>query len=350
MASKTKYNKTPVGVIGSGSFGTAVSNLLAVNNPVILYTRKKSVLDSIESDKINAGQQMHSNVFPTMDLKTVADECNLIFPTVPSASFRGMIRDLSPYLLPSHILIHGTKGLDLSLNGEPGENLEVTRKVVKTMSEVISEETIVLRIGAMAGPNLAGELSKGKPAATVIASQFDEVIREGRAVLRSPNFQVYGNHDIIGVELSGVLKNAIAIGSGILSGMELGKNAQALLITKGIAEMIRLGAALGSDTSAFFGLAGIGDLVATCTSTLSRNYNVGHRLSKGEKLEHILATSEEVAEGVNTIKIAHFLGESYKIKLPIIDTLYGILYLGATPVDGLARLMQNPFAIDVDFM
>jgi glycerol-3-phosphate dehydrogenase (NAD(P)+) len=349
MTSKNNSDKLQVGVIGSGSFGTAISNLLAINNRVFLYTRKEEVKDRILKERINVGQQMHENVIPTLDLEEVAGNCSLLFPTVPSASFREMTKQLAPYLNPSHIIIHGTKGLDFQLEGRDLEN-GLSREQVKTMSEVINEETIVLRVGALAGPNLAGELARGEPAATVIASQFDEVIQMGRKTLRTPNFQVYGNHDIIGVELSGVLKNTIAIASGIQGGMGFGNNARALLITKGLGEMIRLGAALGSDTTAFLGLAGIGDLMATCNSDLSRNYNVGLRLAKGETLEHILETSTEVAEGINTIKIVHYLGKYYSVKIPIIDTLYNVLYKNLTPQKGLSMLMHFSYSKDVDFL
>lgn len=352
MASKANLKNKTVGVIGSGSFGTALSNLLAQNNRVLLYTRRQEVVDDILQKKKNVGQDMHPSVTPTMDAEELASNCTLIFPTVPSANFRQMMKTFAPFMHPGHLLIHGTKGLDLQPpTGKTMEDdFEMTRDCIRTMSEVIREESPVVRVGSLAGPNLAGELALGQPAATVIASRFDEVIREGRAALRSPRFQVYGNHDIIGVELSGVLKNCIAIGSGSLSGLGLGENARALLMTKGLAEMIRLGTALGSETTAFLGLAGIGDLIATCTSKLSRNYNVGFRLAQGEKLQDILNSVSEVAEGVNTIRIAHRLSDYYAVQTPIIDTLYKILFENMAPLQGLEYLMNYPLSLDVDFL
>lgn len=352
MASKRTSTKGPVGVIGAGSFGTAVANLLAINQPVVLYARKQEVVDAIMHTRKHLDRDIHPNIHATTSLQEVTERCTLIFPTLPSSAFRGMMQEVAPHLRPDHILIHGTKGLDLKAPREllDKPNYKFSRADIATMSEVITEESIVLRVGAMAGPNLAGELAQGKPAATVIASHFDEVIEAGRKALRSPQFQVYGNHDLTGVEMSGVLKNALAIGSGITGGLELGENARALLITKGLSELVRLGQALGSDATAFLGLAGIGDLIATCTSSLSRNFTVGYRLGKGETLDHILATSTEVAEGVNTIRLARHLGRYYDVKLPILNTLYSVLFEGMAPQDALHRLMLYPYAKDVDFI
>ena len=349
---KDIYDINIVGVIGAGSFGTAVANLVAKNHKVLLYARREEVKDQILRSRKNANQEVHPNVTPGTDMEELAARCPLIFPTVPSSSLREMIRDLSPFLKPHHILIHATKGLDADPHPEsPGwEEAKYSRKNVKTMSEVMLEESVVLRVGAMAGPNLAMELAGGKPAATVIASEYDEVIHIGRSVLRSERFQVYGNHDIIGVEFSGVLKNTIAIASGAVTGLDLGENARALLITKGLSEMIRLGSVLGSDTRAFFGLAGMGDLVATCNSRLSRNFTVGYRLAQGESLREILASTSEVAEGINTVKIAKKLGEHYGVRLPIIETLYDVLFGAIDPREGLVRLMQFPYGRDVDFL
>ncbi len=174
------------------------------------------------------------------------------------------------------------------------------------MSEVIREESVAVRVGCMAGPNLAKELSDGQPGATVIASRFHEVIHEGQRLLRNDRFQVYGSSDMIGIELCGVLKNIIAIASGALSGLGLGENARALLINRGMVETIYLGKALGGNTHAFLGLAGVGDMIATCSSKLSRNYTVGSNLQKVKNF----SPKGGVAEGVNNIKIAKRLGEN----------------------------------------
>lgn len=343
--------KPVVGVLGAGSFGTAVANLLAINQSVLLYARRPEVITAIQDQRVYLGQEMHPQVEAISDVGLLLSRCDLVFLMVPSANFRDLLKEIAAFLRPDHMLIHGTKGLDVKqVTADEKKRDAVSRDSIATMSEVIQAESVVLRIGAMAGPNLAGELAAGKPAATVIASHFDEVIDAGRQALRSRRFQVYGNHDIVGVELSGVLKNAIAIGSGIATGLDMGENARALLITKGWGEIIRLGQVLGSDTSAFMGLAGIGDLIATCNSRLSRNNTVGYRLAKGEALDHILSTSSEVAEGVNTIRLARQLGAFYGIKLPIINTLYAVLFDQLAPEEALTRLMMFSYARDVDFL
>lgn len=348
MASKNSSKQT-VGVIGAGSFGTAVANILAENVQVLLYARTPETLEWLIKSKNENDSFLHENVTPTNDLRVVAENCEIIFPIVPSENFRNMMKQLSPYLHPYHILIHGTKGLDLRTPSASSKKT-LTRAMVRTMSEVIMEESVVVRVGCLAGPNLAKELVDKQPAATVVASHFNEVIKAGQRLLRSDRFQVYGSKDLIGVELCGVLKNIIAIGSGALSGMGLGENARALLISRGMVEMIYLGKALGGNTEAFIGLAGVGDLVATCSSTHSRNFTVGYRLAQGEALSDILNTMEEVAEGVNTILTVKKLATYYKVRAPITETLYKVLYEGMTVEKALELLMKSPFNSDVDFL
>ena len=184
----------------------------------------------------------------------------------------------------------------------------------------------------------------------MVGSRFDEVIREGQKALRSNRFKVFGTHDITGVELSGVLKNVMAIASGLLSGLGFGDNARAMLITRGLAEMTHLGMVLGAGKHAFFGLSGIGDLIATCSSKLSRNFSVGNRLAKGEKLENILASMTEVAEGLNTLKTTKALADHYRIRAPITQTLYKVVYEDMKVEEGMRYLMEFPFNVDVDFL
>lgn len=346
---KSTYER-PVGIIGAGSFGTAMANLLAENARVMLYARKPEVVEQMRNERSSHGQQLHENITPVNDLEEVARECEVIFPVVPAAAFRKMMKTLAPYLRPYHIMIHGTKGLDVSDKQIDISGKRYTRDTVQTMSEVIREESAVVRIGCVAGPNLARELADKQPAATVIASHFDEVRLIGQHLLRSDRFQVYGSSDLIGIELCGVLKNIIAIGSGALSGLGLGENAKALLLSRGMVEMIHLGRAFGGSTEAFLGLAGIGDLIATCSSSLSRNFTVGNRLAKGESLEEILDTMEEVAEGVDTIRIVKHLAEEVNVRPPITNFLYKVLYEGLKPDEALHYLMKYPFYVDIDFI
>jgi len=351
MTSKSSSND-PVGVIGAGSFGSVVANLLAHQRKVFLYARDPKVVDSIQQKRENRGHKLHENIIAVNDLSVVAGECNTLFPIVPSQHFRSMMKQLSPHLHPYHILIHGTKGFDITL--PPDQTIEsvtkLNRSQVKTISEVIMEESVAVRVGCLAGPNLSRELAAGQPAATVIASHFNEVINLGKRMLRNDHFQVYGNNDLVGVELAGVLKNIIAIAAGALSGMGFGENAKGLLISRGMVEMVYLGRALGGNTKAFLGVAGVGDLVTTCNSPLSRNFNVGFRLAKGETLKDILASTDEIAEGINTVHIAKKCADYYKVRAPITNTLYQVLFEDLTMTQALRYLMRYPLNTDIDFL
>ena len=351
MTSKSSSEK-PVGVIGAGNFGSAIANIIAINRRVILYARDQKVVEHIRDKGMNRGHKMAKNVIPTNDLQQVASECEVIFPIVPSTRFRSMMKDLSPYLHPYHILIHGTKGFDIKLpKGTSLEDVtELNRSQVKTMSEVIREESVVVRVGCLAGPNLSKELALRQPGATVVASPFHEVLQTGKRLLRNERFQVYENQDLVGVEIAGVLKNIIAIASGALSGLGYGENARGLLVSRGAVEMVYLGRALGGDTKAFLGVAGIGDLVTTCNSPMSRNFTVGYRLAKGESLEKILKDMDEVAEGVNTIRIAKKCADYYDVRALITDTLYKVLFEGMTVENAVSYLMRYPLNVDIDFI
>ena len=342
-------SESKVGVIGAGSFGSAVANILARKSKVLLYARNPETVGSIEESRISAGQKLSDQIQLTNNLQEVASQCNVIFPVVPSANFREMMVTLAPQLHPYHTLIHGTKGLDLQLPSN-GSGVAISKEHVKTMSEVIKEESVVVKVGCMAGPNIASELAENRPAATVIASPFDEVIADGQRLLRGENFLVYGNDDLKGVELCGVLKNVIAIAAGILAGLELGKNAKGLLISRGLVEMIYLGQALGGEISSFIGLAGIGDLVTTAFSTSSRNYTCGIKLAEGKNLEQVMSEMDETAEGINTIRIVKMLADSQGLKPIITEMLYKVIYEDMPVKLAVNYLMRHPGNIDVDFL
>ncbi len=342
-----------VGVIGAGSFGTVVANLLAENTKVKLYTKNPAKINNINTNRTNVGYKLHNNIEVCDSLEEIAGECETLFPIIPSSGFRKMIKEFCPYLHPYHTMIHGTKGLDVTLPAGmtiDNNDVEFSRNNVKTMSEVIRDESVVVRIGCLAGPNLAKEIYNKQPAATVVASSFDSVIKEGQRLLRSDIFQVYGNKDLIGIELTGVLKNIIALASGALDGLGYGENARAMLISRGLVEMIYLGKALGGNLQAFIGLAGVGDLVATSASKLSRNFTVGNRLAKGENIEDIILSMNEVAEGVNTVKIVKKFAEHYGFRAPITETLFKILNKQKSVKDGLTYLMKLPLNVDIDFI
>ncbi|TXE14010.1 NAD(P)H-dependent glycerol-3-phosphate dehydrogenase [Algoriphagus aquimarinus] len=352
MDSKNSTKPKYIGVIGVGSFGAAIANILAAKSLVMVYARKQEVVDEINASHSAQGKKLSENIIASNDPEQLCKSCDVLFFMVPSSGFQNVVRTFSPFLFPYHLIIHGTKGLCLNL--KEGETLETVKKIkrsqILTMSEVILQETVAVRVGCLAGPNLSKELAQGQPAATVIASKYNEVILEGQSLLRSEKFQVYGNSDIIGVEISGVLKNIIAIASGALAGLGLGENAKGLLISRGMVEMIHLGNALGGSIKSVMGLAGIGDLVATCNSVHSRNFSVGFRLAKGESLDAILADMDEVAEGINTVRIIKAFLETADLRAPITENLYRVLFEDLEIEEALQFLMKYPFNVDVDFV
>lgn len=341
-------HQSTLGVIGAGSFGIAIANLLAEKNKVLLYTRRSEKADELRSAQATQTKNIHPNITIITSIEVICKACTVLFPIIPSTKFRDMIHDFSPYLNPGHILIHGTKGFDLDV--DINNYYTISRNNIKTMSEVIREDSSVVRVGCLAGPNLASEIMAGKPAATVIASKFDEVIDLGQRYLRSTKFQVYGSNDIFGIELAGVLKNYIAIAAGAITGMNLGENAKALLITRGMAEMIYVGRALGATPEAFMGMAGIGDLIATCSSANSRNYSVGMRLAKGESVSTILSSMSEVAEGVRTIQIVKALSMHYQITAPIVHVMYRVMFENLSLEKGIKFLMRYPAYTDAEYL
>lgn len=341
-----KASSNKVGVIGAGNFGTAVANLLAINNDVLLYTRKLVSREEHAQKKA----PLADNVQLTSDLKGVTERCDVLYLIVPAAVFREVTQQLAPFLREDHILIHGTKGLDVRWPEGSRDTATLTREEVKTMGEILLEETCVQRIGCISGPNLAGELAERQPAATVLASTSDEVIRIGQKLLRSDLFQVYSSHDRFGTELCGVLKNIFAIVAGASRGLGHGENAKAFLISRGIVEMVYIGKALGATIKPFVGLSGIGDLVATCSSPLSRNHTVGYRLAKGEKLPDVLKSMGQVAEGISTVRVVRNLMKHYNMRVPITELTYRILFEDLDMNQALQYLMKYPFNVDVNFL
>ena len=340
-----------VGVIGFGSFGIAVADLLAENSDVLIFSRNSEKAKRFNENHQFKEFKLSERIVATTDLEQVGKECNIIFPVVPSGSFRSMMQELSPYLDPSKILIHGTKGLDVQGDDESlGVEELLNRITIFPMSEVIKQESSVLRVGCLSGPNLAREILGGQPTATVIASEYDEVIGVGQRFLSSKRFFVFGSNDINGAELAGVLKNIYALASGVLDGKGYGKNIQAMLLTRGLREMVAIGKKLGSNSIAFLGTAGVGDLIATATSVLSRNYSFGVRLGRGESVEEILADTEEVVEGLRTLRFAHILSLKYKVHVPITSMIYKVVYENYEIDDAIHFLMRYPRSTDVDFL
>ncbi len=339
-----------IGVLGAGSFGTAIARLLSKNNDVLMYSRRPEIVNNINNNNCIKDFKLSTRISATSHIENIGKECSLIFPVLPSENFRDAIKSLAPHVGPGHLMIHGTKGLDVSEEFERAVDIRTIKKTVFTMSEVIRQETSVIRTGALAGPNLAKEILAGQPAATVIASEFDEVIQIGREVLSSKEFIVYGSYNLKGIELAGALKNIIAIASGIMNKLGFGKNMEALLLTRGLREMIIIAKAVGAEIRPFLGTAGVGDLIATATSNQSRNYTFGSHLAEGKKVSEILSTMDEVAEGYRTIKFAYRIVTSAQLKAPITTTLYKVVYEDYSVTKALLELVNNPLEIDVDFI
>lgn len=346
------YNK--IGIIGAGSFGSAIAQIASTNvEEVVVYVRSEDRLQNFNIAKQNKGYPVADNVRATMSMQEITEECVLLLAVVPAKNFRNMVRSFSPYLQPDHIMIHGTKGLDVRLPAGVDDLhslQEISRHHMATMSEVIAQESSIKRVGCLAGPNLSAEMQEGQPAGAIVASLFEEVKEAGKACLNSEVFKIFYSNDLLGAEFAGVLKNIFAIASGILTGLDFGNNAKALLITKGLHEMLYLGKHLGAESSAFLGIAGIGDMVATCSSPLSRNFTVGKKISEGKTLHQIAEEMTEVAEGIRSVKIFTSFCNKNNLKAPLTEMLHKILFEDKPPLDGLTELMNFKYNLDVDFL
>ncbi len=327
------HDHQPIGVLGGGSWGTALAHLVrssAKSPPALLWLRDPEVATAISTTQRNPryfGElPLASGIATTTSLREVAEACRLILVVVPTKAMRQVLRELGDHLRADHVLVSCSKGL------EPG--------TAKRMSEILREETCCLEVGTLSGPNLARECVLGHPSATVVASRYDEVVRLTQDALFGPKFRVYGNPDLLGVELCGALKNVIAIAAGTADGLGFGDNTKALLVTRGLAEMARFLERLGGDVRTMSGLAGMGDLMVTCGSALSRNYQVGFRLGKGERLEAVQADMRQVAEGVVTVKVACDLASRLGIQSPISRAVFQLAYEGRPAQAVLTDLMS----------
>ncbi|MBI2567487.1 MAG: NAD(P)-dependent glycerol-3-phosphate dehydrogenase [Candidatus Schekmanbacteria bacterium] len=328
-----------IGVLGGGSWGTGIAHLLAANgNEVLLWMRDGDVAASINEKRINPrylpNLEIARGVRATLDLEEVCGGAHLLYGVVPSQSFRSVMRDMGPFLRADHFLISASKGFEI--------------ETFRRMTEIIREETCVRRIGVLSGPNISREILEGQPAATVIASRYREVVDAGIASLHSPRFRVYSGTDVVGVEIAAALKNVVAICSGMMDGMGFGDNTRALLITRGLAEIARLGAVLGADPLTFSGLAGVGDLIVTCTSPHSRNFRVGRLVATGSTLEAAVARLGAVAEGVSTTRAVMRHARALGMDLPVTEGVHRVLFAGENPQMVLDDLMGRSVRDDID--
>ena len=330
-----------VTVLGGGSFGTAMAKVLGENGHTVhFWMRDEQQADDIRNTRINArympGVVLEGDIRPTTDLAAAVSKSDVVFVAIPSKSFRSVIRDNSQAFRDGQIVVSLTKGIE-----EHG---------FKLMSEILLEEIPRCRSGVLSGPNLAGEIVNRELTATVIAAKDPEVRRAVQDLLGCEYFRVYANVDVYGVELAGALKNIYAIVAGLASALDLGENAKAMLITRGLAEMSRFAVSLGANPMTFMGLAGVGDLIATCTSNKSRNFRVGYAVGKGKKLDEAARDLGQVAEGIYTLKLVREKSDAIGIYMPLVRGLYEILYENASISAVINSLMMAVQNSDVEFI
>jgi glycerol-3-phosphate dehydrogenase (NAD(P)+) len=327
-----------VAVIGAGSWGTTVAALAAANTSTVLWARRPSLAEEMEATRRNP-DYLSSFALPdslsiTSDLARAVADADVVVMGVPSHGFREVASSVALHIRPWVPVVSLSKGLE--------------RSSLKRMSEVISDEIPGHPVAVLTGPNLAKEIMEGQPAAAVVAIADMVIAAELQRIFTRPTLRVYTNPDVVGCEVSGVVKNVIAIASGMAAGMGFGDNTRATLITRGLAEMTRLGLAMGSDGFTFAGLAGMGDLIATCSSTQSRNNTVGRRLGEGEAISDITASMTQVAEGVKSSPAVLDLARRYSVEMPITEQVVAVCHQGRSAAEAVALLMQRRRKSEVD--
>jgi len=339
-------DKQRVAVLGGGSFGTALANIMAEKgHDVVLWLRHEGRAEEINRDHRNSVYlpdfPLHAGLKATTDLAAAVADRDFVFMAVPSSSCRAVAKEVARHIDARSILISTTKGLEASQIPEPNS--------FRLMSEVLHEEIPNLRLGVLSGPNLAKEIAAKQITATVIASNDDALNASVQQLLHCGYFRVYASGDRYGVEMAGALKNAYAIIAGMAAALGIGHNTISMLITRALAEMTRFAVRKGADPLTFMGLAGIGDLMVTCMSPLSRNYQVGVALGQGKKLDTIVAELGQVAEGINTLKLLKLHSEQINVRMPLIVGLYEILYEGRSIPEVVGKLMRAEQNRDVEF-
>lgn len=321
-----------VAVLGGGSFGTTVATLATRNAPATLWSRRSDQVEEINREHRNErylpGFTLPDTLRATESLEEAVSEADVVVMGVPSHGFRGVLEELAPSLRPWVPIVSLAKGL------EQGTHLRMTQVI----QEILPEH----RASVLTGPNLAKEIMSGFAAASVVAVDDPMTARQLQSVFHSGLFRVYTNDDVVGCELGGALKNVIAIASGMGDGLGVGDNTRSAVITRGLAELCRLGTAMGGREQTFSGLAGMGDLIATCISPQSRNRRVGEELGRGRKLQEILDDMHMVAEGVKTSKVVMALAEQYGVDMPIAREVHGVIHEGRSAEDAYRGLTRRP--------
>ncbi|MFE7774728.1 NAD(P)H-dependent glycerol-3-phosphate dehydrogenase [Streptomyces sp. NPDC057445] len=321
-------------VFGTGSWGTAFSMVLAdAGCDVTMWGRRAEPVEAINTTRTNPdylpGIQLPERVRATTDPAEAAQDADFTVLVVPSQTLRANLAEWAPKLAPDTVLVSLMKGVELG--------------TAKRMSEVIEEvaEAPAERVAVLTGPNLAKEIADRQPAAAVVACADETVAQRLQSACMTPYFRAYTNTDVVGCELGGAVKNVIGLAVGIADGMGLGDNSKATLITRGLAETTRLGLAMGADPMTFSGLAGLGDLVATCSSPLSRNHTFGTNLGRGMTLQETVAATKQTAEGVKSCESVLDLARRHGVDMPITETVVSIVHEGKPPVVALKELMSR---------
>ena len=331
-----------IGVVGAGSWGTALANVLATKGyPIDLWVFEEDVCRQIQetaqNDVFLPGVTLSDNLRPTSDLRMVVQGKDLILIVVPSHVMRDVSRQMAPMLQPDSIIVSASKGIE--------------NETQLTMSGVLGETLTDLgdnRFAVLSGPSFAREVAMGLPTVVTAASRHEGCAQIVQHAFATPAFRVYTNDDVIGVELGGSVKNVIAIAAGMIDGLKMGLNTRAALITRGLTEMRRLGLAMGANPRTFAGLAGVGDLVLTCTGDLSRNHTVGKKIGEGMKLKEVLSQMRMVAEGVKTALSVYNLSRRLRVEMPISHAIYRILYEDLAPQDAVYQLMTRDLKQELD--
>ncbi|MEL6484689.1 MAG: NAD(P)H-dependent glycerol-3-phosphate dehydrogenase [Bacteroidota bacterium] len=319
-----------VGLLGGGSWGTTVASLTARNADTTLWARNEETVKEINEQRTNSkylpGALLNKNLKASASIADTVKDADLLVMGVPSQNFRQVLETAKPHVRPWIPVVSLSKGLEMGTK--------------KRMTEVISEILPGHPAGVLTGPNLAKEIHNGQAAAAVIAMVDEIIAKKLQSVFNCGLFRVYTNTDVIGCELGGALKNIMAIATGMGDGANAGDNTRAAVITRGLSELTRLGTAMGGRRRTFSGLAGMGDLVATCSSPKSRNRHVGFQLGKGKKIDEIIAEMSEVAEGVKTAKVVMELSRDHNVHMPISEEVYKVLYEGNTVEDAFRGLLK----------
>lgn len=331
-----------VSIIGAGSWGTALAQAANDNNhSVTIYARSAATVAEINTHNTNKRYLQEAilseKIIATSSLKETIDFADVLILAVPTKAMRNICEEVNKYLkTPKHI-IHVSKGLEVDTNLRMSEVIE----------DVINKENL-LGVGVLSGPSHAEELILRHPTVVAIASKNEELTKIAQQIFQNEYFRIYVNEDIIGVEIGGSLKNIIALGCGMLDGLGLGDNAKAALINRGLIEIIRIGKKLGANELTFIGLGGIGDLIVTCTSKHSRNYNCGYLIGKGYTLEEATKKLAMVAEGVRTTKVCYFLAKKYNVYMPITENIYNVLYNNMSIEQCVSNLMSGLAALELN--